>query len=88
MNASTVLEDMLFQFLKQSLSPADVRDLHCRADILSHVDEETEDEMKTELYNTFIRTVNATRLIQALRDSMEGLESDDEEEQDESETED
>ena len=88
MNASTVLEDMLFQFLKQSLSPADVRDLHCRADILSHVDEETEDEMKTELYNTFIRTISATRLIQALRDSMEGLESDDEEEQDESETED
>lgn len=85
MNAAALLEDILFQFLKQTLTPADIRNLSCRADILAHVDEETEDEMKTELYNTFIRSINARRLIDELVRSVEGQDESDTEEEEEDE---
>lgn len=79
MNATALLEDMVYQFLKGHLSDVEIRQLYSRADILAHIDEETEDEMKTELYNTFIRYINAHRLIDRLKMNLE----DDEEEQDE-----
>jgi hypothetical protein len=85
MNASTLLEDMLFQFLKGRLSDVEIRDLFSRADILSHVDEETEEEMKTELYNTFIRAINSHRLIDALKNTLADDESESESESDEEE---
>ncbi len=70
MNGATLLEDMLFQFLKNSLSDVDIRDLSSRADILAHVDEETEEEIKTELYNVFSRLFNAQRLIAELKNGL------------------
>jgi RecA-family ATPase len=88
MNASVVLEDILYQFLKKNLSPADIRNLSCRADILAHVDEETEDEMKTELYNTFIRNINSRRLIDSLVQSVEGQDESESESDEEEEDED
>lgn len=87
MNGATLLEDMLYQFLKNHLSDVEIRDLSSRADILSHVDEETEEEIKTELYNTFVRLFNAQRLITELRNELvesepESDSSSDEEEED------
>lgn len=79
MNATSVLEDMVYQFLKGHLSDVEIRQLYSRADILAHIDEETEDEMKTELYNTFIRCINAHRLIDTLK---QNIDDDDEEEED------
>lgn len=84
MNASVLLEDMVYQFLKGHLSDVEIRQLYSRADILAHIDEETEDEMKTELYNTFIRCINAHRLIDALK---QNIDDDDEEEEEESDQE-
>lgn len=79
MNATAILEDMVYQFLKGHLSDVEIRQLYSRADILAHIDEETEDEMKTELYNTFIRCINARRLIDELK---QNIDDDDEEEED------
>jgi len=85
MNAAALLEDMLFQFLKNRLSDVEIRNLSSRADILAHVDEETEDEMKTELYNTFIRAIQAHRLIDALRNTLASYDTEEEESEEEEE---
>lgn len=74
------LQDLLFHFVTNMLTENQQRKLNCSRDILEKIDEESEDEIKTELYNILLGNVNWSQLIRDIQNQLpEEQESDDEE---------
>jgi hypothetical protein len=66
--ATHYLEDLIYSFLRRHLNRKEKLELHSGHDALRHIDEETEDEMRYELYNYMKGRVTWYRIIQRLQD--------------------
>ena len=69
--ATQYLEELIYSFLRKHLSKKEKLELHSGYDAERHIDEETEDEMRYELYKYLKQKVTWHRIIQRLHDEME-----------------
>jgi len=65
------LEAIIVDFLRSRLSDEEKRDLCTKQSISEHIDEESRDEMKEELYWTIWNRVSAGRIIEAVMRDVE-----------------
>jgi hypothetical protein len=65
------LEALIVDFLRSRLSDEEKRDLCTKQSISEHIDEESRDEMKEELYWTIWNRVSAGRIIEAVMRDVE-----------------
>lgn len=77
--ASKYLEELIYKFLSKSLTDKEKRDLTTGYDAEKYIDEETEDEMRQEIWNYVFRNVLWAAILVRLRDEAND-ETDDEEE--------
>lgn len=85
--ASKYLEELIYKFLSKSLTDKEKRDLTTGYEAEKYIDEETEDEMRYEIWNYVFRNVLWAAVIGRLRNEAED-ETDDEEDMESSEEED
>lgn len=69
--ATQYLEELIYSFLHKHLSRKEKLELHSGYDAERHIDEETEDEMRYELYKYLKQKVTWYRIIQRLRDEVQ-----------------
>lgn len=77
--ATKYLEELIYKFLSKSLTDKEKRDLTTGYDAEKYIDEETEDEMRQEIWNYVFRNVLWAAILVRLRDEAND-ETDDEEE--------
>lgn len=65
------LEALVVDFLRSRLSDEEKRDLCTKQSISEHIDEESRDELKEELYWTIWNRVSAHRIIEAVMRDVE-----------------
>ena len=85
MSASSYLEELLYMFLKATLTNAEKKALTNGWDVEEHIDEETEYELKEQIYASVKSYVRWSSIIRRLQDE---LDEEDEEEEEEDEQED
>ena len=78
--ATQYLEELIYSFLRRHLNRKEKLELHSGHDALRHIDEETEDEMRYELYNYMKGRVVWYKIIQRLQDEAENVGTDTDEE--------
>jgi len=86
--ASKYLEELIYKFLSKSLTDKEKRDLTTGYDAEKYIDEETEDEMRQEIWNYVFRNVLWAAVLVRLRNEAEDETDDEEDEFNESEEED
>jgi hypothetical protein len=69
--ATHYLEELIYSFLRRHLDRKEKLEIHSGHDALRHIDEETEDEMRYELYNYMKSRVVWYKIIQRLHDEAE-----------------
>lgn len=65
------LEDLVFDFLRPRLTDEEKRSLSNRNDLAEHIDEESRDEMKEELFQIIWSRISAYRIIENLMREVE-----------------
>jgi hypothetical protein len=78
--ATQYLEELIYSFLRRHLDRKEKLELHSGHDAERHIDEETEDEMMTELFRYVKRNVAWYKIIRRLQDDVENVGSDTDEE--------
>jgi len=66
--ATQYLEELIYSFLRKHLSRKEKLELYSGYDAERHIDEETEDEMRYELYKYLKQKVAWYKIISRLRD--------------------
>jgi hypothetical protein len=80
--ATQYLEELLYMFLKATLTDEEKKALSCSWDVEEHIDEETENELKDQIYASVKSSVRWATLIRRIQDDVEETDDDDEEEED------
>lgn len=78
MSATRYLEEMIYKFLSRTLTDAEKKVLYSGYDAEKHIDEETEEELKEQIYQYVKSSVVWSSILARLRNEVE----DDEEEED------
>lgn len=82
--ATRFLEDMLYKFLTRRLTNAEKKALTSGWDVEEHIDEETEHELKEQLFTYVKSSVLWSSIIRKLQDEVEEEDEDEEDEQEDS----
>ena len=69
--ATQYLEELIYSFLRKQLSKKEKLELHSGYDAERHIDEETEDEMRYELYKYLKQKVVWYRIIERLQQEVQ-----------------
>ena len=69
--ATQYLEELIYSFLRRHLNRKEKLELHSGHDAERHIDEETEDEMMTELFRYVKRNVAWYKIIRKLHDDVD-----------------
>jgi len=77
------LQDLLYDFVMERLTKLEQKKLYCSSDILKKLDEESEEEIKTELYNRFLDRVRWNDLIRDIQSNFHEEEESEESEEEE-----
>lgn len=88
MSASSYLEELLYKFLTRRLTNAEKKALTSGWDVEEHIDEETEHELKEQIYASVKSYVRWSSIIRRLQDEVEDEDEEEEDEQEDSEDED
>ena len=80
--ANQYLEDMIYQLLSRSLTDGEKRRLYNWYDVVEHIDEESREDMKEELFRFVLNALNHSRLISRLQSSVPEKDDEEEEEND------
>lgn len=81
--ATSYLEDMIIKFLDKKLTDEEKRQIHSSYDCEKEIDEETEEEMKTALFQFVFNGVKWWKVIDAVKADLESeSESSSDEEED------
>ena len=78
--ATQYLEELIYSFLRRHLDRKEKLELHSGYDALRHIDEETEEEMRYELYNYMKSRVVWHKIIKRLHDDADAEGGDTDEE--------
>ena len=84
MSAANILEEMLYKFLSRQLTDAEKKSLYCGWDAEKHIDEETEEELKEQVYLFVKSQVLWARILVRLRDEAGDDEEEEEDQEDDS----
>jgi hypothetical protein len=76
---ATELQDLLYEFVKERMTEEEQRSLTTSATILNKLDEESEEELKTELFHRLLKYINWSVLIRHIHASLPEQEDEDEE---------
>lgn len=79
------LEDLIYKFLSRRLDDKEKRELYTGYDAERHIDEETEEEMRVELFNYVKSSVQWYSIIARVRADIVEEEADEEESDEEEE---
>jgi len=82
MSASKHLEDLLYALLSRKLTDQEKRDLTSKYDVERHIDEETEEELRWEVYRFVKDKVFWTALLGRLHQDVPEDDDEDDEEED------
>lgn len=77
---ATELMDLLYEFVKVRMSEQEQRNILTSAHILNRLDEESEDEIKNELYKLMLYSVSWNQLINRIHADLAEEEDEDEDE--------
>lgn len=76
------LEELLYMFLKATLTDEEKKALTCSWDVEKHIDEETENELKDQIFSSVKSSVRWATLIRRIQDDVEETDDEEEDEQD------
>jgi hypothetical protein len=80
--ASEYLEDMIVQFLEKKLTDDEKKQIHSAYDCEKEIDEESEEEMRYELYKYVLNNIRWWKVIDRIKQGLEESEDEDESEED------
>lgn len=72
------LQDLLYEFVKARMNEEEQRRIVTSVQILNNLDEESEDEIKNELYNLLLQQVSWSQLINRIHADLPEEEDEDE----------
>ena len=80
--ANQYLEDMIYQLLSRKLTDGEKRRLHSWYDVTEHIDEESREDIKEELFRFVLDALHHYRVISRLQANVPDKDSEEEEEND------
>lgn len=79
---TTELMDLIYEFVKERMSEKEQRNITNSSHILLKLDEESEQEIKDELYHSLLYRISWSNLIQRIHSDLPDEEDEDEKEED------